>query len=228
MAITITWHGHGTFTLNIGGAKVVVDPFFAGNNPVARTAVDQVEADYILQTHGHSDHIADMLPLAKRTGALVITNYEICTWTGQQGHDNHHAMNTGGGYQFPFGHVTLTPAMHSSGLPDGSYGGDPGGFIIAAEGKKLYLAGDTALFRDMELIGRVGLDLAILPIGDNYTMGPDDSIRALEYLRPAIVIPCHYNTWPVIAVDVASWADRVRSETSAQPVVLAVEESFSL
>jgi L-ascorbate metabolism protein UlaG (beta-lactamase superfamily) len=137
-------------------------------------------------------------------------------------------MNTGGCYQFPFGRVKLTPALHSSGLPDGSYGGDPGGFVVTAGGKKIYIAGDTALFSDMALIGREGLDVAILPIGDNYTMGPEDSILALEYLGPSVVIPCHYNTWPVIAVDVDEWARRVRSESSVQPVVLGVEESFSL
>jgi L-ascorbate metabolism protein UlaG (beta-lactamase superfamily) len=228
MAISITWHGHSTFTLDIDGTRVVVDPFFAGNNPSATTPVAEVEADFILQTHGHSDHITDMLPLAKRTGALVITNYEICTWTGNHGHENHHAMNTGGSYQFPFGRVKLTQALHSSGLPDGTYGGDPGGFIVSAGGKKIYIAGDTALFSDMALIGREDLDLAILPVGDNYTMGPDDSILALEYLKPAVVIPCHYNTWPVIAIDVEDWANRIRNETAVQPVVLAVEESFSL
>jgi len=228
MAISITWHGHATFTLEIDGTLVVVDPFFAGNNPAATRPVDQVKADFILQTHGHGDHIADMLPLAKRTGALVISNVEICSWTGKQGHDKHHAMNTGGGRQFPFGHVKLTQAFHSSSLPDGSYGGDPGGFIVTASGKKIYIAGDTALFSDMALIGRAGIEVAILPIGDNYTMGPDDSILALEYLKPAVVIPCHYNTWNVIAVDVDDWAKRVRQETSVQPVVLAVEESFSL
>ncbi len=228
MTVSITWHGHATFSLDIAGTKIVVDPFFAGNNPAAKTAVADVAADYILQTHGHGDHIADTLTLAKRTGAQVICNFEIMNWISSHGHENCHAMNTGGGYNFPFGRVKMTPALHSSGLPDGTYGGDPGGYLLTVSGLRLYIAGDTALFSDMVMIGADGLDLAILPIGDNYTMGPDDSLLALEYLNPKVVVPCHYNTWPVIAVDAEDWANQVRANTSTKPIIPAIDEPFSL
>ncbi len=228
MSISITWHGHATFTLDIDGTKVVVDPFFAGNNPAAKTAVSDVTASFILQTHGHGDHIADTVPLAKQSGATVIANFEICNWISAKGHETVHAMNTGGGYNFPFGRVKMTPALHSSGLPDGSYGGDPGGYVVTVGEKNLYIAGDTALFSDMALIGKMGLDLAILPVGDNFTMGPDDSIEAIKLLKPKVVIPCHYNTWPLIAIDVNAWAARVKAETEAVPVVLSVDESYTL
>jgi L-ascorbate metabolism protein UlaG (beta-lactamase superfamily) len=228
VSITITWHGHATFSLSVGGTAVVVDPFFAGNNPVAKTKVDDVAADFILQTHGHGDHIADTVPLAKRTGALVVANFEICNWINAQGHANCHAMNTGGGWNLPFGRVKMTYALHSSGLPDGSYGGNPGGYVVTAEGKNIYIAGDTALFSDMALIGRMGLDVAILPIGDNFTMGPEDSVAAVKLLQPKVVIPCHYNTWPPIAVDAAAWAETIARETDARAVVLAVDESYTI
>jgi L-ascorbate metabolism protein UlaG (beta-lactamase superfamily) len=228
MSISITWHGHATFSLNINGTNVVVDPFFAGNNPSAKTSVDAVAADFILQTHGHGDHIADTIGLAKRTGATVIANFEICNWIGAKGHEKVHAMNTGGGYNFPFGRVKMTAALHSSGLPDGSYGGDPGGFLVMTGEQTLYIAGDTALFSDMALIGRAGIDLAILPVGDNFTMGPEDSVLALDYLKPKAVIPCHYNTWPPIAIDVAAWAESVRQETAVTPIVLGVDETHTL
>ena len=228
MSISITWHGHATFSLQINDTVLVVDPFFAGNNPSAKTAVDAVTADYILQTHGHGDHIADTVALAKRTGATVIANFEICNWLAAQGHEKSHAMNTGGGYNFPFGRVKMTPALHSSGLPDGSYGGDPGGFLITAANKTIYIAGDTALFSDMALVGRTGIDVAILPVGDNFTMGPEDSVLALDYLKPTAVIPCHYNTWPPIAIDVDAWAAKVQAETAVTPIVLAVDEIYTL
>ena len=228
MSISVKWHGHATFSLDVNGTQLVVDPFFAGNNPSAKTSADAVTADFILQTHGHGDHIADTVGLAKRTGATVIANFEICNWISAQGHDKVHAMNTGGGYNFPFGRVKMTPALHSSGLPDGSYGGDPGGFLISAGGKTIYVAGDTALFSDMALIGRAGLDLAIVPVGDNFTMGPEDAVLALDYLKPKVVIPCHYNTWPPIAIDVTAWAERVKRETAVRPIVLDVDETFSL
>ncbi|MCP4425567.1 MAG: metal-dependent hydrolase [Chloroflexi bacterium] len=228
MSISITWHGHATFSLDIDGKKIVVDPFFAGNNPAAKTNATDVAADFVLQTHGHADHIADTVGLAQRTGAQIIGNFEICTWINGQGHENTHPMNTGGGWDFPFGRVKMTPALHSSGLPDGSYGGDPAGYVIITGGKKIYFAGDTALFSDMALIGRMGLDAAILPIGDNFTMGPDDSVLALDYLKPGIVIPCHYNTWPLVAADVDAWAQRVSAETESKPVVLRVDETYTV
>lgn len=229
MTITITWHGHATFALDIDGIAVVVDPFFSPNNPVAKVTADAVAADVILQTHGHGDHISDTVALARRTGALVIANFEICNWINSQGHENTHAMNTGGSFDAAFGRVTMTPALHSSGLPDGGYGGDPGGYVITAAGRTIYLAGDTALFSDMALISRAAdLDLAVIPIGDNYTMGPDDALFALDYLKPRIVIPGHFNTWPVIEQDAKAWAERVRQETDCEPVVLEVGGSYRL
>ena len=228
MSISLTWHGHATFSLNISGTRIVVDPFFAGKNPSAKTPVDAVAADFILQTHGHGDHIADTVTLARRTGATVIANFEICNWIGAKGHEKVHAMNTGGGYNFPFGRVKMTPALHSSGLPDGSYGGDPGGYLVTAVDKTIYIAGDTALFSDMALIGRAGIDVAILPVGDNFTMGPEDSVLALAYLQPKMVVPGHYNTWPPIAIDVNAWAEKVRQETAVTPLILAVDEPHLL
>ncbi len=228
MSISIKWHGHGTFSLFIERTTIVVDPFFSPNNPAAKSSVDDINAHYILQTHGHGDHIADTMSLAQRTGAQLIGNFEICNWINAQGHENTWAMNTGGGYNFDFGRVKMTPALHSSGLPDGSYGGDPGGFVVSAQGKNIYFAGDTALFSDMSLIGNMGLDVAILPVGDNFTMGPDDSIAAINYLQPKVVIPCHYNTWPPIAIDVDTWAAAVAKETGAKPVVLGIDESYQV
>ena len=226
MGIKITWHGHATFSLEINGVDVVVDPFFAGNNPVADKSVSEVKADFVFQTHGHGDHIADTVALAKATGAQVISNFEIANWINAQGHENTWAMNTGGSYQFPFGRVKMTPALHSSGLPDGSYGGDPGGYLIFADGGTLYFSGDTALFSDMSIIGAAGIDLAVIPTGDNFTMGPDDALASLGYLNPKVVIPCHYNTWPPIAQDMYAWAERVNRETAIKAVVLEVGESF--
>ena len=210
------------------GVRLVVDPFFAGNSPVARVGVDSIEADYILQTHGHGDHIADTIPLARRTGALVIANFEISDWLNQKGIENTHAQHLGGGYRHDIGYVKMTPALHGSGLPDGSYGGMPGGFLLHVDGKRIYVAGDTAVFSDMSLIGRDGLDLAILPIGDNFTMGPDDALLALDFLQPKQVIPCHYNTWPPIEQDVEAWAERVRQETDVEPVVMEIEGTHTL
>ena len=228
MSTTITWHGHGTFTFDFDGVKVVVDPFFADHNPVAKIGVGDVAADFILQTHGHGDHIADTVALAKRTGAQVIANAEIAGWVGRHGHGNTWAMNTGGSYRFSFGRVKMTPALHSSGLPDGTYGGDPGGFVVFAEDATVYIAGDTALFGDMTLIGDLGLDVAILPTGDNFTMGPEDALASLAYLRPRVVIPCHFSTWPPIEQDMEAWVARVAGETDVVPVLLGVEESYAV
>ena len=227
MTIKLTWYGHSVFALDVGGAQILVDPFLTGND-LAPISADGVEADYVLVTHGHGDHIGDTVAIAKRTGALVISNFEICNWLQAQGVSRTHPQHIGGGFQHPFGYLKLTIAHHGSGLPDGSYGGNPCGLLLTAEGKKIYLAGDTGLFYSMRLIGEEGIDLAALPIGDNFTMGPDDALRAIQLIEPRIVIPIHYNTFDVVAQDPQAWAQRVRAKTSAEPVVLKPGESYSL
>jgi L-ascorbate metabolism protein UlaG (beta-lactamase superfamily) len=227
MTITHTWFGHATQMLDVNGMQVLIDPFFTGN-PAATITADKVKADYILVSHGHGDHVGDAVPIAKRTGATVIANFEIVDWFEKQGVTKAHAQHIGGGYHHPFGYLKLTQAVHGSALPDGSYGGNPAGFLLTAEGQKIYLACDTGLFGDMKLIGDEGLDLAVLPIGDNYTMGPDDALRAVKLLQPKHVIPVHYDTWGLIAQDVQAWAARVSAETSAKVHVLKPGQSFTL
>ncbi|MEX1248862.1 MAG: metal-dependent hydrolase [Anaerolineales bacterium] len=226
MAITFTWLGHGTSSLAIGKSRVVIDPYFT-DNPAAPSKVDVIQADFILVTHGHGDHVGDVETLAKGTGALVIANNEIAGWFKKKGLKTH-GQHIGGGHQHPFGHLKLTMAVHGSELPDGSGGGTPAGLLITAEGKKIYLAGDTGLFGDMKLIGEEGIDLAVLPIGDNYTMGPDDALRAVKLLDPKHVVPVHYNTWDIIKQDPDAWAQRVQKETKSLPHVLKPGESLTL
>ena len=226
MAITYTWLGHGTSSLSIGGFSVVIDPYFT-DNPAASTTVDKVAADFILVSHGHGDHVGDVEALAKRSGALVISNHEIATWFEAKGLKTH-GQHIGGGHQHPFGHLKLTMAEHGSKLPDGSNGGNPAGLLITAEGKKIYLACDTGLFGDMKLIGEEGLDLAVLPIGDNYTMGQADALKAVQLLQPKHVIPIHYSTWELIKQDADAWAQQVEKETKAKAHVLKPGESFEL
>lgn len=229
MTLTITWYGHATFGINMDGTQIIVDPFLKPNNPVAPVTAQELAADFILVTHGHGDHVADLVTLAKRTGAQVISNYEIATWLGNHGIQNAHGMNTGGGYTFPFGRVKLTIAHHSSVLPDGTYAGNPYGFLINFnDGHDLYIAGDTALTYDMKLIGDLGgVDVAILPIGDNYTMGPDDAVIAAQWVKAKHVIPCHYNTFPVIEVDAQAFGKKLMHEAGIDCTVLAVGESVS-
>jgi L-ascorbate metabolism protein UlaG (beta-lactamase superfamily) len=212
--------GHSCLLFESNGTHVLVDPFLTGN-PAAATTADKVPADFILISHGHGDHVGDAIAIAKRTGATVVCNYEISEWLHKQGIEKAHGQQHGGGHGYPFGRVKLTLAFHGSALPDGTYGGNPAGFLITfKDGTKVYDAADTGLFGDMRLIGEEGIDLAILPIGDNYTMGPDDALRAVKLVQPRKVLPIHFNTWPLIAQDANAWAARVRQETQAQPVVL--------
>jgi L-ascorbate metabolism protein UlaG (beta-lactamase superfamily) len=220
MSTRVRWLGHACLLFESDGRNVLIDPFLTGN-PAAAAKANEVPADFILVSHGHGDHVGDTIDIARRTAATVISNYEISGWMEKQGVKKVHGQQHGGGHAFPFGRVKLTLAFHGSMLPDGSNGGNPCGFLIYfQDGTKVYDAADTGLFGDMRLIGEEGIDLAILPIGDNFTMGPDDALRAVRLISPKKVMPIHYNTWDVIAQDAAAWAARVRQETSAQPVVL--------
>ena len=230
MALTVTWLGHATWSIDADGVQIVVDPFLKPSNPSATATLADLAPQYILVTHGHGDHTADLVALAQASGALVICNFEIGEWLAQHGVSNVHSMNHGGAYTFPFGRVKMTIAHHSSMMPDGAYGGNPGGFLINFnDGHDVYFAGDTALTYDMRLIGEVGgVDLAILPVGDNYTMGPEDAIVAAQFVKAKHVLPSHYNTFPWIAIDVEQFARRLPRETGIDCTVLTVDESLTL
>lgn len=225
--VELTYHSHACFTIQVGDTTLLTDPFLT-DNELADVSADEVSPDFILVSHGHGDHVGDTVAIAQRTGATTISNFEIHNWLLAQGVENAHPMHIGGGHDFPFGRVKLTIAHHGSVLPDGSYGGNPVGFLLTLQGKKIYHACDTGLFYDMKLIGEAGLDVAILPIGDNFTMGPDDALRAVQLLEPKVVIPIHYDTFDVIKQDPDLFAQKVEGETPAKCIVLAPGDTLAL
>ncbi len=226
---SLTWHGHATYTLELaGGTRILIDPWFEGN-PMADRALDSVEkVDWIFCTHGHADHFKDAIPLARRTGATLVSSYEVIQFAASQGLEKLHALGVGGGYDFPFGRVKMTPALHGGhvhGDESGAWTCIPGGFVFHADGIRLHHAGDTALLTDMQLL-RGGVDVAILPIGDNYTMGPDDAVRAVDFIEPSVVIPMHYGTFPEIEQDPEAFRTAVGDRARVE--VLEVGDSLDL
>ncbi|MBV7531284.1 metal-dependent hydrolase [Chitinophaga sp. sic0106] len=197
-----TYFGHSCFVVEIKGKKIMFDPFIRHNELAKKIDIEAIKADYIFVSHGHDDHTADLVEVAKRTGATVVSNFEIVTWAGKQGLELLHPMNTGGKWKFDFGMVKCTVAQHSSSLPDGSYGGNPMGFIFITDEGNFYYSGDTALTYDMELVPAAAkLNFAILPIGDNFTMGVEDAIAASEMIECAKIIGVHYDTFGYIKIN---------------------------
>ncbi|MFS8616846.1 MAG: metal-dependent hydrolase [Solitalea sp.] len=209
----ITYYGHSCFGVALAGKKLLFDPFIRPNELARDIDPEQIEADYILISHGHEDHIADAVDIAKRTGAMVISNFEITTWLAAQGVENTRPMNTGGKFNTGFGLVKCVTAHHSSSFPDGSYAGNPMGFIIKSENKTFYYAGDTALTLDMQLIPELfTLDFVFFPIGDNFTMDADDAIKACDFVQCDDVIGMHYDTFGYIKIDHKEVLDKFERE----------------
>jgi len=207
----LSYYGHSCFAVELKGKKVLFDPFISPNELAKDIDPAQVEADFILISHGHQDHIADAVDIAKRTQATVISNFEIITWLQDKGIENVVPMNLGGLVELDFGKVKYVNAVHSSMLPDGSYGGNPGGFVVMADECNFYYAGDTALTLDMQLIPRyTKLDLAILPIGDCLTMGIEDAITTCDFIQCNKVMGVHYDTFPNIKIDHNKAVERFR------------------
>jgi Predicted Zn-dependent hydrolases of the beta-lactamase fold len=229
--LKLTYCGHSCVLIEASGRKLIIDPFLTGN-PAAPVAASDVQADYVLLTHGHNDHVGDAFEIAKRCDAVIIAPFELAEYAGWQGCKNH-PMSIGGSHKFDFGTMKLTLAFHGSGFqPPGEqnfvYMGMPSGILLTAEGRTIYHAGDTALFGDMRIIGeRNAIDLAFLPIGDNYTMGPDDALTAAEWLRAKRVVPIHYNTFPLIEQDGQAFASRLAA-VGIEGLALKPGESIQL
>ncbi|MDA7950394.1 MAG: metal-dependent hydrolase [Pirellulaceae bacterium] len=216
MGTKITWWGHSTYFIETENAKIVVDPYL-NENPLATVRAEEVVADYILLTHGHFDHIADALEIAQKNDALIVANFEISHWFNTtHKYEKTVVLNTGGIISFPFGKVEMTHAVHGSQMPDGAYGGSAGGLVVYTNEGSYYFAGDTSLFLDMELIGNRGIDTAFLPIGGQFTMGPEDAVEAVKFLRPRLVVPNHYDTWDTIKQDPHAFVKEVEEKTQAQ------------
>jgi L-ascorbate metabolism protein UlaG (beta-lactamase superfamily) len=223
----ITYLGHAALSIEVAGKRLIVDPFISPNPLAKDIDVDALEADYILITHAHQDHIVDVDAIAKRTGATIVSNYEIVTHYGNLGFEGH-PMNHGGSWNFDFGRVTYTNAIHTSSFPDGSYGGQPGGFLLETEEGNIYIAGDTALTFDMKLIPmQCKLDFAVLPIGDNFTMGYESAVIAADFIECDKIMGYHYDTFGYIEID-HDKAKNAFSEAGKELILLPIGDSVEV
>lgn len=223
----IQYLGHSCFMVEIQGKNLLFDPFITGNPLAKQIDITTLKPDYILVSHGHTDHILDCVTIAKNSNAIVISNFEITNWLNNKGVKNTHAMNIGGKYNFEYGFVKYFNAAHSSSMPDGSYGGNPGGFIIETEKGNFYFAGDTGLLSDMKLIGDfLSIDFAMLPIGNNFTMGPDNAIIASNMINCDTIIGMHYDTFPVIKIDKELALDKFH-RAGKNLILLTIGETFN-
>jgi L-ascorbate metabolism protein UlaG (beta-lactamase superfamily) len=208
----VIYYGHACFSVVVGGKNILFDPFITGNPLAKNIDVKNVPADFILVSHGHGDHVGDAVEIAKRTNALVIANYEVATWLNKQGAPRVHPLNHGGGFQFDFGRAKFVNAIHSSTLPDGTFGGNPGGFVIESAEGNFYFSGDTALTMDMKLIVEsTNLKFAALCIGDNFTMGLDDAVKAADFIRCNEILGVHFDTFPPIQIDHAAAKEKFKA-----------------
>lgn len=209
----ITYLGHSTFLIELQGSKILFDPFITPNELAKDIDVDSIEADYILLSHGHSDHVADVEAIARRTGATIISSFEVVSWFEKKGLEKIHPMNIGGKWKFNFGTVSMVQAVHSSSMPDGSYGGIAAGFVIENEDKTFYYSGDTALFSDMKLIAEMYKPtFAFLPIGDNFTMDVDAALKAAEFVGVKTIIGMHYDTFPYIRINHSEVINKAKNQ----------------
>jgi L-ascorbate metabolism protein UlaG (beta-lactamase superfamily) len=227
MSVRVLFHGHANLEIHSGPHRIQIDPFYTGN-PLADVPADKVHPTHILLTHAHADHVGDALAMARRSQAPVVANFEMCMVLQKRGVPAILPMNHGGSQTLPFGKVTMTIAFHTSSFADGTYGGQPAGFIVETGGKTIYHAGDTALFGDMKLLGEIfTIDLACLPIGDCFTMGPAMAVRAAQFLRAKKVLPIHYNTLPPIQQDAGKFAAQL-TDVGIQCLVLKAGEAVEL
>jgi len=223
----LTWYGQSCFTVRAAGKQLLFDPFISGNPKASHIDVDKIEADYILVSHGHGDHVADLVRIAKRTGAQVIAAFEVVNWAKAQGVENVHGMNFGS-YDFPFGRVSFVPAWHSSALPDGSYGGNPGGFVVQSTDGNFYYSGDTSLMMDMQLIPHYArVDFAVMPIGGNFTMDARDAVKAAAFVEVNKVVGVHYDTFEVITIDKEA-SKKIFSQVGKELLLPEIGETIQL
>lgn len=223
-----TYYGHACFAIESEGTRFLFDPFIKPNPLAASIKLDSIRADYILISHAHVDHIADAAELAKQTGATVIGTYEVTEWLEKNGAPKTHGMNHGGAHSFEFGKVKIVNAIHSSSFPDGTYGGNPCGFVVSTSQGAFYYSGDTALTYDMKLVGEMNrLDFAVLCIGDNFTMGADDAAIAADFVRVSKVVGVHYDTFPPIRIDKAA-AKETFKHAGRELLLPAIGETIEL